>query len=1032
MRLDSRIACASKPGADRLDPDACYHFGYTLLERWGPYAAWQFLNEAPIESSPRQLRAHWLGLKGRLAAKFRDFNTAHDCIQQAALISPNDAWLTVEYSSVLEMEDRHAEALAKAQESLTIEPWLHSGVMWAAHLLQRAGRDYEARELLAAASTRLESIHVLLQLAELHHEIGDDASARRVYAEITDRYPMLETPAAKQILARRTHLAYVCGEYSEALALARQLDDPFFDNLRRTLADGNPIGQRVQLPVGFVRQSRMTCSPATLTAISHFWQMPADHLELAEEICYDGTPPVRERQWVEENGWVAREFTVTWESAVALIDRGIPFTLTTVEPTYAHLQAVIGYDSRYRSLLVRDPSARNYNEYMADTFLARYHSTGPRGMAFVPSDKCGLFDGLELPDQVLYDQVYALQRLLLEHRRDDALAIYRKMYSAQHGHRLVLTARRMIAVYDKNESALLKTTNRLLSLYPGDPVQQTSKISSLRQLDRREARLQVLSDLIKRPELDTIFRLQYAEEISVDARQHRKAVHLIRNVLRRNPSMARAYFDLAVIRFIQRKLEEAVELYRIAACLEDKDEQLAWSYFRATRAVRRTDEAIAFLNRRVGQFGAHSGRPSLTLFAAYCDLDRMPEGLQVLEAALAGRPDDIDLKLAVAEALPRAGEIDRAAEILASIKSQSHRGEWRRTAANVARASGELPQSLHEWQEVLNLDPLSMDAHAAVAQLLAETASVAAAIEHLQRAAGRYPSHYGLHRLWAEWARNERSDVRRAILHGLIRIDPSDAWARREMAICLCSEQKPSAAQAEIEIAIQCDPHDSANYVVRGLIEQESGRDAAAKTAYRHALRLSIDNQWAMRQLFALCESPAERRESFQQVRSELVRQVNYGDGLLAFAELAQVACEPELLLSTLREAWEARPDLWHAWSALIHALRTRGEADAALDLARQACDRFPLIAGAWCDLANVHRDRNDFAGQVESLGAPVPSIRSGPWRYGNYRKSTSSTEKSFALASCSTRQLLASRLSQSITKASGCISGDDRWRMRR
>ena len=58
----------------------------------------------------------------------------------------------------------------------------------------------------------------------------------------------------------------------------------------------------------------MTCVPATLSAISRFWSKPADHVQVAEEICYNGTSAYNERQWACRNGWVAREFTVTEES----------------------------------------------------------------------------------------------------------------------------------------------------------------------------------------------------------------------------------------------------------------------------------------------------------------------------------------------------------------------------------------------------------------------------------------------------------------------------------------------------------------------------------------------------------------------------------------------------------------------------------------------------------------------------------------------------------------------------------------------
>ena len=49
-------------------------------------------------------------------------------------------------------------------------------------------------------------------------------------------------------------------------------------------------------------------------------------------------------------------------------------------------KALIGYDSRRGSLLVRDPYQRYLGEFIAGDTLERYRSTGPRGLALVPLD----------------------------------------------------------------------------------------------------------------------------------------------------------------------------------------------------------------------------------------------------------------------------------------------------------------------------------------------------------------------------------------------------------------------------------------------------------------------------------------------------------------------------------------------------------------------------------------------------------------------------------------------------------------------
>jgi hypothetical protein len=68
----------------------------------------------------------------------------------------------------------------------------------------------------------------------------------------------------------------------------------------------------------------LTCAPATLSAISRYWKQPADHLEVAEEICYDGTPDYSERHWATSNGWDVREFTVTWDAARCCSTEALP------------------------------------------------------------------------------------------------------------------------------------------------------------------------------------------------------------------------------------------------------------------------------------------------------------------------------------------------------------------------------------------------------------------------------------------------------------------------------------------------------------------------------------------------------------------------------------------------------------------------------------------------------------------------------------------------------------------------------------
>src|SRR4029079_8951598 len=179
--------------------------------------------------------------------------------------------------------------------------------------------------------------------------------ARESYERCLELSPLLDEYSGIGLSAVRSDAAYYNGDLPRAAELAQAAaKNPFYKKIAERLkatvvsqASSLPVtdnpgtgrpeacgtGQRrVILDVGFVRQHHMTCAPATLSALSRFWSKPAGHLELAEAICYDGTPAHSERNWAIKNGWIAREFRVTWDNARALIDRKIPFTLTTVEP----------------------------------------------------------------------------------------------------------------------------------------------------------------------------------------------------------------------------------------------------------------------------------------------------------------------------------------------------------------------------------------------------------------------------------------------------------------------------------------------------------------------------------------------------------------------------------------------------------------------------------------------------------------------------------------------------------------------------
>lgn len=995
---------------DKRSPEAAYYFAYSLLSGRGPLAAWRFLRRLPEfpEITPVQ-QADLLLLQAHAASLFRDFQTATALMAEAEAAGAERAWFWVEKGSLHEQQDAYQEALACSQRALEIHPYFRPAVQAVAHQLQLLGRDEEAIALLQEALQHTESSAVAAQLSILQTELGQHHEARETWRRVRDLSPWMEPKMLDWWEARFSDACYYAGDLAAAAEAAARSKNPFHEKLAERLRVPAPDAKRVLLPVGFVRQHYFTCAPATLSALSNYWQMPVDHLALAAAICYDGTPDHIERHWAEENGWHVREFRVTWETIVALIDRGVPFTLTTVETQSAHLQAVIGYDSFRGTLLIRDPYQRTHGEWLATEFLERYAASGPRGMLLLPPAEVHRLEGIELPDAAFYDSYYRLRRALHTYDRNVAQSHCEEMEQLDAANRLTLQARLALASYDGSFIRQLGAVEALLERFPKNGNYLWNKLGLLRELTRRADYQQFLRELAADKETDIIFWREWAGELRQDARRRNDAQRLLLRILRFSPVDAENLHALANLYWDRREFAEATELYRFAATLRDKVEGYSRSYFLAARHLRQTDVALGMLTRRVEAFGQKSSQPVKLLFWALTALDRQPEAFEKLEAGLATHAEDGDLLLFAADAYARYSQPERGQELLAAAEKRATRTQWLRTSANLADYRCDLIGALGHWREILEAEPLDLQAQRSVSRLLAETQGRAVALEHLRTTCERFDHHIGLHVLWVEWARMENNVDAEPVLRRLLALHPENAWAHRELALVLGELHRTEEAAAELEHAAQLDPESPATDGLRGHIALQAGRLAEAREYTRAALRLSIDYETGIRDLLEASDTFEEKKASVAFIHDELIRQVVFGDGLLAYRTVAFEISEREELLASLREALAARPDLWHAWSAVVWQLVDMHQLDEALSLAQQATERFPLLPRLWVDLAQVHRARRERESEIKPLrralqinpgwSRPSQLLASTHERMGNYAEAARILEQAIAAA---------------------------------
>lgn len=997
---------------DPTHPNAIYYYARTLLERKGPYACWRFLkqnDDAMQAIEDRGIRADWLAFTASVAAMFRDFGTAEPLIRQALNLLPDRPWLWIEQSYIHQQQDRSEEALADARRSMELRPWFRPGVQTVAAILVTFNRDDEALDLLREANTRIESGHVAAQLAGTLTEHKRYTEADPLWERVVELSPLADRDFKRFIAGRRSDAAYFRADYPAAADHARDAGKGFFEKMAQRLSRDLTGKTRIELDIPFVQQHHMTCAPATLSAISRYWERPAAHLDIVEAICFDGTPAHSERAWAEKHGFICREFRVTWESTIALIDRGIPFTLTTVEATSAHLQAVIGYDSRRETLLIRDPGFKYTTEALADAMFDRYKASGPRGMAMVPADRPHLLDQIDLPEVALYNAFNLVQKALMAHQRDQAVAATAQLESLDADHRLTLTARRSLAYYDADPQAQLNATERLLALFPEEPSLRMQRLGLLRNLARRSEIVDALARFSSEFGCDPVFIQHYAQELGADPRQLPRAEKLLRKCLRLRPGDCGSYFILANQLWAVRGFNEAMDLYRFATCLNDKDEQLASTYFGAARHFKRTAEALELLRDRFARYAARSALPTRILFQALLHIDRATDAFNILEEGLAKRPDDGDLLLHAADAFARYGNHSRAAQLIDLAAGKVHASQLRRARASLDNYEGELAAALQQWQEILRSEPLAMDAHSNIAQLLAETQGRDAALAHLREATKRFEHHFPLHQLLMSWLRADHVPELEQVIRRLLESRPGDAWLVRELAIAQFRQGNIADASSSIRLANELEPTASSSHSITARIYAASGRQEEALSACRQALLLSIDNDDAMHLLMDLSLNVAQRREALAFICEQLVKQVTYGEGLLAYRSLATSTLDGEEALKTLDEALQARPDLWHAWSARTRQLADVNRLEEALAAAKDAVAHFPLHARLWLDLADIHASLNDAAAEIESLnkvlqispgwGAALRALANAHSRQGNFEQAQKVLEDAIAWA---------------------------------
>lgn len=930
-----------------------------VLSNRGPHAFWRHRERLawPVDASAAD-RAGWLGLQGLWLAQLRDADAALSLQREALALDPAEPWLWVEHSYALNHLDQREAALEAVHQALRLSPGYRTAVLQAARLLQELRRPDEARAVLEPALQATGGAWFAWMLHGLATEAGDHAHALQLLDQAQQGMPYAEERWQRTFAMRRSDAYLALGRLAESREQASTLPaDGFYGNLVQrldaTAASGLPPAPRTLLPLAMVQQHWMTCAPATLSALAGFWGRPADHLEVAQAICYDGTSQAAERIWAEEQGFIVRECKLDWPTACALVGAGVPFALATQYVASGHLQAVVGVDRMRQTLLVRDPSQPHHAEYEASGLFAQQQSGGPRAMVMLPPHEQHRLQSIGLPDGEAWDHSHALLAALQRHDRPAAQAAVDLLQTHHRDSDSAWRAARHLAMYDGDEPRILAATDALLQRYPDDRRLQLSRLASLHAVQGQVAGDAWLAQLVARSDVDVALLVRWSEHLARDARRLPLALATVRQALRRDGSHARAWSTLASHLWQLHGAGAALPALRWASSLQPTDESAAAVYARGCRVAGEPETGLAWLQARVDTWGDRSGQPAVTLADALDSLQRGADADTLLDAALQRRPQDNPLRLAVAERRLMQSRLDEATQLLQGC-TEAHVPAQLRLQAQLHEARGAMPQALASAHEALALEPLQLSNHRLLVRLLRRTHGNAQALVQWRPLIEAYPAHIDLQRLLYDALPDEPAAINAQLAH-LRQHHPDLPWLQRERAVQASRQNRHDEAVALAQAALTWAPRDMAALDVLGYCQLRRDGYAAALPQLQAAVAQDAEHDGAVLRLLD-APDPAARRDAMHFWVDQLRQQVLLGDGLLTLqTEGTRAWADAEVLaeLRSLRQRWPAH---WQGLVAEARQLLRMQQPAPALILLTEATQRFPQLPRVHLELADAMR----------------------------------------------------------------------------
>jgi len=975
-----RLARALFHRAHKLEPRnprACIYKATVIWESRGQLRAWEFLKGLDLGKLAPEDAADLGAVKATVLLEFRDFERAHELIDNGLELQPDSAWLHIIKGRVHLKADEYAQAEAHARRALDLKPRSAHGFSLLAHLLTLRNQRDEALALLRAGLDSCRDLGLALEFGRMLRNESQYAEARDVLRIARELAPLAEPQLEKLLLAQSAHLHLLEGNAQQALEEARLVATGFHRKLHQ-LSTIPPTADRRLIPVPFVRQHFETCAPATLTALCQWYGREADHLEIANRICYGGTSSHAQRAWAEANEFVVREFRMTADNAKALVDRNLPFAVATQEAASGHMQAVVGYDDRRGVLLVRDPYLPDITEYESEEFFRRYRSTGPRAMLMLPKARSAEAADLVLEDELLYACLYRLESSLERHDHHQACMEARRMSSMAPDHELGMLARFSICAYEGDHLAALVIATRLHELYPDSVRFAGMRLSALGALNRSDERAQLLAE-VQSTNPHPMFDLMAVAARQSKPDRDRSVRRTIRRVLPAVGHDHRGLMQYASVLYNNGQREAALDTIRLAVTGNETEESVSQMFFGMWSAAGRGEEALSILRKRHRRYRHITSEPSLSLTVALRASGLRDESNQVLQEALQARPDDPGLHRHLVTRALEEDDTATARSALAKAPRQGVGGGLHDLQVKLLLLEAEPEKALEVAAQWTAHEPLRAEAWHTRLRIMHACHGYQAREALVQQMVEEQGHHQPLLELALQALDEPTPAVALPILERMLEVNPSSRRLRRLRATIRC----PSLESVEWEQALaeieQTPDGDKDVAILRCRALMSRSADPSEVHAILSQLPMDFDQDEMPSILIYAAGSPAYRADVLDRISETLMQHGIQPAGIQTLSFLLQAQedeLELESRLTALRDRYPESTVVCEAIAQhFVRRTRTRtvpvevaAQAQMGLRFLDQALAQHPTHAALWLVRGRLLEAARDSEGHIQAL----------------------------------------------------------------